>query len=93
MDVSLTTCLQYPKLFDSVKGGKPYQTLARPMSYGVQQDGPGNYLVSSDGTTISLIGNSWKGFPIQKHVVSLNSILEFDLQVEETAEGHGKRCS
>ena len=61
------------------------------MSYGVLQDGPGEYVVNSAGTHITLYGNTWKAFPIQDYEISSRTVLEFDFIVNELAEGHGRR--
>jgi hypothetical protein len=66
------------------------ELLPRPEPYGAQQDGPGHYVVSSDGMRIRLYGNTWKAFEIAEREITSGTILEFDFKVEELAEGHGK---
>ena len=59
-----------------------------PMSYGSSQDIDGQFTISADGTSLELIGNTWKqiSFP---YAVTAQTILEFDFQSSLEAEIHG----
>lgn len=81
----LQPCLQHLRLYGVELTN--YKTLPRALSYGIGQDGPGRFLVQSDGNQVELNGNTWKAFPVD-HTVSFNSVLEFDFRLMEEAEGH-----
>lgn len=83
-------CGVAPKLFGLEKDAAKATLLDRPKPYGVQQDGPGDYVVSPNGHDITLYGNTWKAFEIKGYKVSKRTVLEFGFKVDEIAEGHGK---
>ena len=56
----------------------------------MEQDGPGRF-ITKEGQ-LSLFGNTWKAFKLKKKVVTRHTTIEFDLRVDELAEGKFLIC-
>ena len=77
--------LQRLKIFEA--DDTTFDYFPRALSYGMEQDRPGHFVVQNDATEVELHGNTWKAFPYQ-HVVTKRSVLEFDFRLDIEAEGH-----